>query len=120
TGRLKDVFNTFEGSNIYPARIEELVEAIPGVRQAVLVGDRLPFLAALVVVTHDGEAGAGPLGLLEPERFAALYERTGRDLSRVNEGLEFMEKIRTFLVFARPFDGRLHRVVTVGKVRRDR
>src|SRR4030095_14343726 len=48
-GRKKDVFYCANGTNIYPAQIELLLENDPFIRQAILLGDQRPFLAALVV-----------------------------------------------------------------------
>lgn len=56
TGRKKDLLITAGGENIAPRVLEELLAAIPGVGQAVVVGDRRKYLAALL--TLDGESVA--------------------------------------------------------------
>ena len=48
-GRKKDLFNCADGSNINPRTIEALLENDSFIRQAVLLGDHRPFIAALVV-----------------------------------------------------------------------
>ena len=48
TGRKKDIFNCADGSNIYPGFIELQLENEPYISQAVLLGDRRPFIAALI------------------------------------------------------------------------
>ncbi|HMG27094.1 MAG TPA: AMP-binding protein [Acidimicrobiia bacterium] len=48
TGRTKDIVMTAAGVNISPAKLENLLKFSPFVRDAMVVGDRRPHLAALV------------------------------------------------------------------------
>jgi long-chain acyl-CoA synthetase len=120
TGRTRDVFNTFEGSNIWPGRIETMLEGLAWVRQAMLLGDQRPFCSALIVAREQG----GPMaadGLLDPEHHAALYEAAQADLRRLNTGLESIEQVRRFLLFGRPFPTEVYATVgAASKIRRDR
>ena len=54
TGRKKDLIITAGGKNVAPAEMEGYLQSIPGVGQAVVVGDRQPYLAALIIL--DAEA----------------------------------------------------------------
>lgn len=54
TGRKKDIIITAGGKNIAPAQLEDYLTQIEGIGQAVVVGDRKPYLGALV--TLDAEA----------------------------------------------------------------
>ncbi|MGB5809834.1 MAG: long-chain fatty acid--CoA ligase [Polyangiales bacterium] len=63
TGRKKDLIITAGGKNVAPAEMEGYLQSIPGVGQAVVVGDRQPFLCALIV--------------LDPEALPALEEASG-------------------------------------------
>lgn len=63
TGRKKDLIITAGGKNVAPAEMEGYIQSIPGVGQAVVVGDRQPFLCALIV--------------LDPEALPALEEASG-------------------------------------------
>ena len=54
TGRKKDLLITAGGKNVAPAEMEAYINQIPGVGQVVVVGDRKPYLSALV--TLDPEA----------------------------------------------------------------
>jgi long-subunit acyl-CoA synthetase (AMP-forming) len=54
TGRKKDLIITAGGKNVAPAEMEGYLQSIPGVGQAVVVGDRQPYLSALIVL--DAEA----------------------------------------------------------------
>jgi long-chain acyl-CoA synthetase len=53
TGRKKDLIITAGGKNVAPAEIENHLRAIPGVGQAVVVGDRQRFLSALLVLDEE-------------------------------------------------------------------
>lgn len=119
TGRKKDVFNTPEGTNIYPNRIESLIEGFRWVKQVVLIGDRLPYIVGLVVVSDDVAHDSAD-GFLDPQRHEDLYLRARADLEAVNAKLESIEQVRKFALFARPFPETTYQVVTVGKIRRNR
>ncbi len=54
TGRKKDILVTAGGKNVAPAEMEAHINQIQGVGQVVVVGDRQPYLTALV--TLDPEA----------------------------------------------------------------
>ncbi len=54
TGRKKDLIITAGGKNVAPIELESYIKSIPGVGQAVVVGDRQPYLCALV--TLDAES----------------------------------------------------------------
>jgi long-subunit acyl-CoA synthetase (AMP-forming) len=67
TGRKKDLIITAGGKNVAPAEMEGYLQSIPGVGQAVVVGDRQPFLSALIVLDPEAlpelEAAGGISGL---------------------------------------------------------
>jgi long-chain acyl-CoA synthetase len=115
-GRKRDVFNSSEGSNIYPARIEEMLEGLPSIRQAILIGDVRPYLSALIVP----EPPSGEHELLDPDANRDLYARIAGEIAAMNERLEGFERIRRIAVFAAPFPGAVYQPVAQSKVRRDR
>ncbi len=53
TGRKKDLIITAGGKNVAPSEMEGYLQSIPGVGQAVVVGDRQPYLAALIVLDPE-------------------------------------------------------------------
>lgn len=48
TGRTKDIVMTAAGVNISPNKLENLLKFSPFIRDAMVIGDRRPFLAALI------------------------------------------------------------------------
>jgi long-chain acyl-CoA synthetase len=57
TGRKKDLIITSSGKNISPANIENALKLCRWISQAVVFGDRRPYLTALLTIDPD-EAGA--------------------------------------------------------------
>ena len=119
TGRKKDIFNCSDGSNIYPGYIELLLENEPFVRQAILLGDRRPFIAALIV--PEGKKIAAEFhkeesALTEPEIAGALHSR----IDQINARLEQFEKIRKFAVMQNDFSDEVRTVTVFQKIKVDR
>ncbi|HUJ73478.1 MAG TPA: AMP-binding protein, partial [bacterium] len=73
-GRKKDLIVTSYGKNIHPGKVEALLKGIPGVLEAMLVGESRPFCAALVWVRQsftgglDNEIESLNAGLSHPEQ----------------------------------------------------
>ena len=83
TGRKKDLIITAGGKNVAPSEMEGYLQGIPGVGQAVVVGDRQPYLAALIV--------------LDAEALPALEQASGASgLSDVKSAAK-SDVVRTFL-----------------------
>jgi long-chain acyl-CoA synthetase len=53
TGRKKDLLITAGGKNIAPAEMENHLQSIPWISQAVVVGDRQPYLCALLAIDDE-------------------------------------------------------------------
>jgi long-chain acyl-CoA synthetase len=119
TGRKKDVFNCSDGSNIYPGFIELQLENEPFISQAVLLGDRWPFIAALVVPNRQKIAESLNLdvaGLTARDVEAALW----RQIARVNGRLEVYEQIRKIAVLGEDFPVEVRSINQFQKVKVDR
>jgi long-chain acyl-CoA synthetase len=118
-GRKKDVFNCADGSNIYPAFIELQLENESFIRQAILLGDRRPFIAALVVPDCDRIAAAlsrDAAALSSAEIFNALWAQ----IARMNERLESYERIRNIAVIHDDFPSEARSVNVFQKIKVDR
>ena len=118
-GRKKDLFNCADGSNIYPGNIEALLENDSFVRQAVLLGDHRPFIAALLV--PDRRSIAAVLGrpettLSDSDIEAAVSERV--DL--INAQLDHYEKIRKVAVMSHDFPEQIRSTTALQKIKIDR
>jgi long-chain acyl-CoA synthetase len=118
-GRKKDVFYCSDGSNIYPAYIETLLEHDPFIRQAILVGDHRPFIAALIVPDRGkiaAELEKGAAVLTDAEIKHLLHGR----VEKINAGLEEVEKIRNIAVLENDFPPEVRGLTAIQKVKIDR
>jgi long-chain acyl-CoA synthetase len=118
-GRKKDIFNCSDGSNIYPGYIELLLESDPFIRQAILLGDGKPAIAALIVPEKKriaAELHKEESALVEVEMATVLQSR----IDQINARLEQFEKIRKFAVIQSDFSAEVRTVTVFQKVKIDR
>jgi long-chain acyl-CoA synthetase len=94
TDRKKDILVTAGGKNVAPANIENDLKAHREISQALVVGDRRPFVAALV--TLDPEATARMTEERKRERVQEIVDDVNRDRSR-------FEQIKRFEILSRDF-----------------
>jgi long-chain acyl-CoA synthetase len=83
TGRKKELLVTAGGKNVAPAVLEDRVRAHPLVSQCMVIGDRQPFIAALV--TLDEEALPA---------WAAAHHKAGATLAQLREDSEVRSAIQ--------------------------
>ncbi|MFI1762304.1 AMP-dependent synthetase/ligase [Streptomyces sp. NPDC020800] len=103
TGRKKDILVTSGGKNVSPAVLEDRLRSRPPVGQCLVVGDRRPFVAALV--TLDPEAVAHWLSvrrmppdtpMSEVVRDPRMRADVQRAVDYANEAVSRAESIRAF------------------------
>ncbi|MBI2986478.1 MAG: AMP-binding protein [Deltaproteobacteria bacterium] len=118
-GRKRDIFYCSDGSNIYPGYIELLLENDPFIRQAVLLGDRCPFIAALLVpdlARAAAELKKDNARLTDREVESALWSR----VERINARLEDYEKVRKIAALRNDFPEEVRSVTAFQKIKIDR
>jgi long-chain acyl-CoA synthetase len=103
TGRKKDIIITAGGKNITPANLENEIKQHPLVSQCVVVGDRRPYLVALVTLDpEEAVAYAKEQGLPEdPEQLAsngAVREAIEQHLAKVNEKFARVEQVKKIAI----------------------
>jgi len=97
TGRFKEQFKLENGKYVFPAEIEEAIQLIPYVVNAVVVGDGRPFNVSLIVVEPVAfEKRARELGVTQPldellaggcdGTLSAAHEALCRDVASQLEG----------------------------------
>ena len=102
TDRKKDLLVTSGGKNVAPQPIEEALVSTGAVAQAVAVGDRYPYVTALLVPNF--ELLAHDLGTTDTAAIAADPRTAARlqsAVDRVNERLAEHERIRRFRILPR-------------------
>ncbi len=107
TGRAKDLIVTAAGKNVAPAPLEDRLRAHPLISQAVVVGDRRPFIAALLALDEEalagwaaeqGKPGKTAADLQEDKDLRAVLQAA---LDEANATVSRAESIRKFAVLPR-------------------
>jgi long-chain acyl-CoA synthetase len=109
TDRKKDIIVTAGGKNVSPQNLENELKAHAIVSQAVVVGDRRPYVAALVTV--DPERATG----LTQEGVDSLVQDA---VDAVNADRSRFEQIKRFVVLPREFSLEQDEVTPTLKLRR--
>jgi long-chain acyl-CoA synthetase len=105
TDRKKDILVTAGGKNVAPQNMENALKMHPLVSQALVVGDRRPYVAALITVVETTTADEARF---EIER---LVEDVNRDLSRY-------EQIKRYAILPRDFTADEEEVTPTLKLKR--
>jgi long-chain acyl-CoA synthetase len=108
TDRKKDIIVTAGGKNVAPQNIENSLKASRYVSQALVVGDRRPYVTALITLDEAEVAKAN--GDVQ-----ALVEQTVED---VNRGLSRYEQIKRFAIVSREFSSEHGEVTPTLKLKR--
>jgi long-chain acyl-CoA synthetase len=105
TDRKKNLLITAGGKNVAPQPIEERLRADPLIGQAVVLGDRRPYLVAMIGLDEDARRGLCAEHGLPPEtevdRLAAepsVRAALERRVAEVNAGLAGFEQIKRWAV----------------------
>lgn len=94
TDRKRDFIKTSGGEMISPARLEGLLTAEPEISQAMVFGDRRPYLVAILVPEPELITGLGP----QNGDFDRIRRAIGAAVARVNRSLSPRERVRRFLI----------------------
>jgi long-chain acyl-CoA synthetase len=109
TDRKKDILVTAGGKNVAPQNLENALKTAPLVSQALVVGDRRPYVTALI--TLDPAATDG----LSAEQLEARVQKI---VDNVNAPLSRYEQIKRFSVLPRDFTAEEGEVTPTLKLKR--
>lgn len=104
TDRKKDLIVNAYGKNIAPAYVENQLKASPYIHDAVVVGDRRPYLVALVVIDEDNVARWAQDHRIPFSTFADLSgndrvrDLIAQEVDRVNRTLSSPEQVKRFAI----------------------
>jgi long-chain acyl-CoA synthetase len=107
TGRKKDIIITSGGKNITPKNIESDLKRDPLIAEAVLVGDRRPYLTVLLVLDADRLREFAERHHIDPANLDAnahpkVREAVQSILDKVNARYAQVETVKKFFVLPRP------------------
>lgn len=110
TGRKKDLIITAGGKNVSPSTLETTIMTSPVVAQCLVIGDRKPFIAALVTLDFEDantwlqSQGAPQEPDLESmSKNPIIHAEVERIINRANEGVSRAESIRKFEILPDEF-----------------
>jgi long-chain acyl-CoA synthetase len=126
TGRKKELIVSSTGKKIFPSRVENLFKMEPLISQVLLIGDRLPFLTALVTINPAAaqalpgmeewkHGGAGEIAKAPP-----VLAEIQKAVARVNKQLAAFEQVRKYRILPRDFSIEEGELTATMKVRRNR
>ena len=99
TDRKRDFIKTSGGEMISPARLEGLLTATPEISQAMVFGDRRPYLVAILVPEPD----LITVLRLQNGELDRITRALGAAVARVNQSVSPRERVRRFLIASEPF-----------------
>ncbi len=122
--RIKDIIITAGGKNISPSEIENALKSSPYIKEAVVIGDKRPYLTALVGIEFDTVADWASRRKLEfttyrdlstkPEVIALVKEAVGD----VNKKFARVEAIRKFRMLTKELDHEDGELTATQKIKR--
>src|SRR4051812_27267970 len=122
TGRKKDIIITAGGKNITPANIENGLKQNRYISQAVVVGDRRPYLIALITIDPDELPGFAQEHGLEPGDVAgsdAMRDEVQRAVDEVNARVGRVEQVKKFKILAEDLSQATGELTPTLKVKRN-
>ena len=126
TGRKKEIIVTASGKNLAPAELEDKLRGHPLISQAMVVGDRQPFVAALITINreawgdwlarHGKPADADVADLREDSDLRAEIQQVVDD---ANQTVSRAEQIKRFTILSDDFTEANDLLTPTLKIKRD-
>jgi long-chain acyl-CoA synthetase len=107
TDRMKDIIITSGGKNITPSEIENQLKFSPYVSDAVVIGDKRPYLTCLVMIDHENVEKFAQDHDIPFTNYASLCRATEiqdliwREIQAVNANFARVETIKRFALIER-------------------
>jgi long-chain acyl-CoA synthetase len=108
TDRKKDMIVNDKGDNVAPQKIEGMLTLQPEIAQAMVSGDKRPYVVGLVVPDAEwavewARANGEKFDLKALQGLPAFKKAVGDAVARVNQDLSVIEKVRQFTFADEPF-----------------
>lgn len=123
TDRKKDMIVNDKGDNVSPQKIESMLTLQPEIAQAMVSGDRRPYIVALIVPDVDwalewAQANDVHFDIRELQGLPAFRAEIRNAIDRVNAELSVIEKVRRFAFTDEPFSIENEQMTPSLKIRR--
>ncbi len=102
TDRMKDIIITAGGKNITPSEFENQLKFSPYITDAVLIGEKRPYLSALIMIDHENVERYAQDSAIPFSNFASLCRRPEvqeliqGEIDRVNKLFARVEQVKKF------------------------
>jgi long-chain acyl-CoA synthetase len=102
TDRMKDIIITAGGKNITPSEFENQLKFSPYITDAVVIGDKRPFLVSLVMIDHENVEAWAQERAVPFSNYASLCRRPEvieliqAEFDRVNKLFARVEQVKKF------------------------
>ena len=102
TDRMKDIIITSGGKNITPSEIENQLKFSPYISDAVVIGDRRPYLTCLIMIDHENVEKYAQDNDIPFTNYASLcraqevQDLIRREVEVVNQNVARVETIKRF------------------------
>ena len=108
TDRKRDFIKNSGGEMISPAHVEGALTLEPEIAQAMVFGDRRPYLVAVIVPDQEFAAAyaadhGAAVDLEALAQDAGFHRALGEAVERANRGLAAAERVRRFVIAVEPF-----------------
>lgn len=123
TDRKRDFIKNSGGEMISPMHVEAALTLAPEIAQAMVFGDRRPYLVAVIVPDPDfakayAEGQDAPVTLDALAEDPGFHRSLGHIVERVNAGLAAAERVRRFVIAPEPFSLANAQLTPTLKIRR--
>ena len=122
--RKKELIITAGGKNISPANLEALLKEHPLIGQVAAIGDRRPYITALIVLDQEVaprwalQAGLEGLSLAELAGHPSVREAVGEAVEGVNRRVSEVEGIKRFTILPREWTSESEELTPTLKLKR--
>jgi long-chain acyl-CoA synthetase len=122
--RIKDIIITAGGKNVSPSEIENQIKTSPFIKEVVVIGDRRPYLTALVGIEFDTVADWAARRKLPYTTYRDLSSRTevidlvAEVIRETNARLARVESVRKFRMIVKELDHEDGELTATQKLRR--
>ena len=123
TDRKKDMIVNDKGDNVSPQKLEGMLTLQPEIAQAMVMGDRRPYIVGLIVPDAEwalewARQQGEKFDMAALQGLPAFRSRIRAAIDRVNEDLSVIEKIRQFAFADEPFTIESEEMTPSLKIRR--
>jgi long-chain acyl-CoA synthetase len=123
TDRKKDLIVNDKGDNVAPQKVEGMLTLQPEIAQAMIHGDRRPYMVAVLVPDPEWTqqfcaAGGAPCSFSSLAENPTYRAALSAAVERVNKELSVIERVRRFVIADEPFTIENEQMTPSLKIRR--